>query len=212
MSTSKNEQWGNIQLPGLSDEELLKRNWNRVTAAREVHQRESWHQAQEEAGHRFQKGINNAIERMGGYDTWYQQHCASMAKLGQQRRESDEYKNNIGPKISAHWQDDDEYQKHCQALREGWNKPGARENKSRSVNEVLSRPGMLEAHQERARKNGRKTMRPCQSPEGIFESNRAWAEKTGYSRDLFGYRARKMPDQYYYITQEEYTRLTGKKI
>ena len=26
-----NEQWGNIELPGLSDDKLLKTNWNQVT-------------------------------------------------------------------------------------------------------------------------------------------------------------------------------------
>jgi len=78
-----------------------------------------------------------------------------------------------------------------------------RENKSKSVLEVLARPGALEKEQERARKNGRKSMRHCVGPEGIFESNREWAEANGFSRDLFGYRNRKSPKEYYYITQEE---------
>ena len=30
------ETWGNIELPGLSDEELFKKDWNRVAAMREV--------------------------------------------------------------------------------------------------------------------------------------------------------------------------------
>lgn len=30
------EQWGNIELPGLSDEELLNKNWNKITGAREA--------------------------------------------------------------------------------------------------------------------------------------------------------------------------------
>lgn len=29
------EQWGNIELPGLSDEELFKKNWNLISAIRE---------------------------------------------------------------------------------------------------------------------------------------------------------------------------------
>lgn len=136
-------------------------------------------------------------------------HDFAMKELGNKRRNNPEWQVKMGTIVSNAWADENKKIEHKKALKEAWNKPGARENKSRSVNEVLSRPGMLEAHQERARKNGRKNMRPCQSPEGIFESNRAWAEKTGYSRDLFGYRARKMPDQYYYITKEEYVRLTG---
>lgn len=32
---SNNEQWGNIELPGLSDDELLNKNWNCVAANKE---------------------------------------------------------------------------------------------------------------------------------------------------------------------------------
>ena len=31
------EEWGNIELPGLSDEELFNTNWNRVAAIQEMH-------------------------------------------------------------------------------------------------------------------------------------------------------------------------------
>jgi hypothetical protein len=33
------DEWGNIQLPGLSDEELYARNWNRVAASQDSSQR-----------------------------------------------------------------------------------------------------------------------------------------------------------------------------
>lgn len=169
-----------------------------------------WQESQAKNPGRFQKGINNAIERMGGYDEWYKKHCEDMADLGKRRMESDDYKNLIGPKISAHWQNPEEYEAHCNALREGWNKPGVRERKSASQKaSYQADPELLKKKQDVARRNGRSRARPCYSPEGIFEDCGAWAKVSGYSRDLFGYRARKMPDQYYYITKEEYTKLTG---
>ena len=35
MSNTNTEEWGNIELPGLSDDELFKKNWNRVAAGSE---------------------------------------------------------------------------------------------------------------------------------------------------------------------------------
>jgi hypothetical protein len=35
MSNTNTETWGNIELPGLSDEELFKKNWNWVAGARQ---------------------------------------------------------------------------------------------------------------------------------------------------------------------------------
>lgn len=144
------------------------------------------------------------------HDTYIVNHDIAMKELGLRRRTDTEWQLNQSVIKKAERSDPEKKEQWQQALKEGWNKPGVRENKSKSVLEVLARPGSLEAHQERARKNGRKSMRPCVSPEGIFESNRAWAEATGFSRDLFGYRGRKNPKDYYYITQEEYIILTGK--
>lgn len=36
------EQWGNIELPGLSDEELFKKNWNMVRNIDELVKTENW--------------------------------------------------------------------------------------------------------------------------------------------------------------------------
>lgn len=44
------DEWGNIELPGLSDEELYSKNWNKVAAIREVSQRDSWKENNKKAG------------------------------------------------------------------------------------------------------------------------------------------------------------------
>jgi len=40
--TMNNEQWGNIELPGLSDEKLLKTNWNHFTAMQKLAKDPKW--------------------------------------------------------------------------------------------------------------------------------------------------------------------------
>ena len=36
--TNKKDEWGNIELPGLSDKELFEKNWNRIAGVREAYQ------------------------------------------------------------------------------------------------------------------------------------------------------------------------------
>ena len=142
------------------------------------------------------------------YAKWKTEHDLRAKELGATKEWSETARKNA----AKQWKDPIKKEQHKQALKEGWNKPGARENKSKSVREVLSRPGALEAHQERARQNGKKLMKPVVTPEGIFESARAWAKHVGRDYALFGYRANKNPELYYKITQEEYIILTGKDI
>lgn len=143
-------------------------------------------------------------------DKYIINHNNAMKEIAIKRKTDIEWQSNQSKRIKSERNDPKKKEQWQKGLQDGWNKPGVRENKSKSVLEVLARPGALEKAQERARKNGRKSMRPCVGPEGIFESNREWAEATGFSRDLFGYRNRKSPKEYYYITQEEYIMLTGK--
>ena len=143
-------------------------------------------------------------------DQYIVNHNIAMKELAVKRKTNSTYKQRHSEIKKAERADPEKKKLWQQALKDGWDKPGVRENKSKSVLEVLSRPGMLEAAQQRARKNARKSMRPCISPEGLFESKKAWAECTGFSGDLFAYRAKKMPEEYHYISQEEYIMLTGK--
>ena len=126
--------------------------------------------------------------------------------------QTESFKENSKKTGKANWATLASSNEHKQALRKGWDKPGARESKSTSVLEVLARPGVLEAHQERARQNGKKSMKPVVSPQGIFQSAGAWAKHMNLDTAMFGYRANKQPDLYYKITQEEYIMLTGKDI
>ena len=41
MITTNTETWGNIELPGLSDEELFKKNWNRIGGVQEAFKKKS---------------------------------------------------------------------------------------------------------------------------------------------------------------------------
>lgn len=70
-SMQTEEQWGNIQLPGLSDEELHSKNWNRITGLREYYKKETV-EAKKERGANISKaklinhptkGIPNSLEQ-----------------------------------------------------------------------------------------------------------------------------------------------------
>jgi len=144
-------------------------------------------------------------------DNYIVNHDYAMKQLAVKRKTDVEWQTNQGKRIKADRNNPEKKEQWKQSLRDGWNKPGVRERKSASQKaSYQADPELLKKKQDVARRNGRNCARPCYSPEGIFESSRIWAEVVGHSRDLFGYRARKMPDKYYYITKEEYTKLTGK--
>lgn len=67
-------EWGNIELPGLSDEELFRRNWNRVAAMREKHQDSDYQQRYQLA----MKSLNQATNAK----LW---HASEKGQLAYQR-------------------------------------------------------------------------------------------------------------------------------
>jgi hypothetical protein len=180
----------------------------RIISANLVSQNKNWQEKQAE--NRFKKGNKNHVTLLKesdpkAYNDYLEQHKLRIKQAGQ----TESFRKHSSKNAKAQWQDPVQKEKHKQALKQGWDKPGARQRKSQSVKEVINRPGNLIKHQERARKNGLKSSRPCVSPEGIFFNKIQWAKHTGFSADLFGYRCKKMPDQYYHISQEEYILLTG---
>ena len=174
---------------------------NQKIAAQERNLDPEWKENNQKAGlkNRGKSWVSNLKKNDPvAYAKWKTEHDLRAKELGATKEWSETSRKNA----AEQWKDPIKKEQHKQALKEGWNKPGARENKSKSVQEVLSRPGALEAHQERARQNGKKSMKPVVTPEGIFESARAWAKHVGRDYALL----------YYKITQEEYIILTGKDI
>lgn len=54
MSNTNTEVWGNIELPGLSDEELFRKNWNQIGAVRDAVKRRNKTEWLEKNNERYQ--------------------------------------------------------------------------------------------------------------------------------------------------------------
>jgi hypothetical protein len=77
------EEWGNIELPGLSDEELFKKNWTRVAASQEIiKNRESngWYDK-----------VNNKNKELSKDPNWIKSHSEASKKL----QSSTDHKNRM---------------------------------------------------------------------------------------------------------------------
>jgi hypothetical protein len=67
MSNTNTEQWGNIELPGLSDEKLFNTNWEKLAIMREVGQRDSFRRHSTESNLKTwanPQSRNNRVEGM----------------------------------------------------------------------------------------------------------------------------------------------------
>jgi hypothetical protein len=99
--------------------------------------------------------------------------------------------------------------KRKKALKEGWNKPGVREAKSLSAKEAANRPEVKEKALKHILERAKKQMVPIVTREGIFSCAQEWATFVKKDKAMFGYWAKKFPNEYYRISQEEYILLTG---
>ena len=96
------------------------------------------------------------------------------------------------------------------ALKKGWDKPGVRERKSISAKEAANRPEVKAVGLKHIHQRAKKQMVPIVTREGIFQCAQAWADVVKKDKAMFGHWAKKLPNEYYRISQEEYILLTGK--
>ena len=94
--TDKKDEWGNISLPGLSDEELFNKNWNKVAAGLE--------------------NKNNAkLLELAKQKKDNQKFSATMSKVATERNQNFEYLENLHNGIANR---DNTYQAECNARPE----------------------------------------------------------------------------------------------
>lgn len=80
--THKKEEWGNIQLPGLSDDELYKTNWNKVAHAQtKIDNPEFSETMRGVASQRDEKYHTNLKEGIANRDNTYQAECNSRPEV-----------------------------------------------------------------------------------------------------------------------------------
>lgn len=178
MDNHDKDEWGNIPLPGLTDEELFNTNWNYVAAARERIRNPIW-QAKQLHEARTRK------ERLG--ETYSKKMSESQKK--RYLNLSDEEKLAHSQRCKEIW-NDPEYVKR---MREYYDNPEYRVEHQKRVKEIANRPEMLEWYKEfnRAKRQDpnhiikhnegvkhrsehnedwiRKNCRPVQCPLGIFK-------------------------------------------
>jgi len=88
---SKQEVWGNVELPGLSDEELLSKNWNKVAAGKDraeiLVNDPAWKQAQKQgsidrSNTPWKQSQEQGIKRRNKENIkWQQNHANNNTKL-----------------------------------------------------------------------------------------------------------------------------------
>ena len=87
MLTKDKDEWGNIELPGLSDEELLTKNWNVVAAAQERSKNTTWRENQAKVNAQ-KKGKSYVLDLKkndpAAYAEWLEHHRQVTKEAGQQ--------------------------------------------------------------------------------------------------------------------------------
>jgi hypothetical protein len=192
-TNTNTEQWGNIELPGLSDEKLFGTNWNHVAGIKERNSSNTFKLsiAKRTADPAWREKNARSVRQTTATQKWQDSHKAAMELLTQ----------------NPDWQ-----KKHQTMIKnrgDTW-----RANKAKAMKDLSQDPNW---QANTAKANRLRSCKPIITPEGVFESlNQA----SDHYIPIRGTNARrhlmslvKKPDSgFYYITQEEYIMLTGKAI
>lgn len=176
MENKKEEQWGNIELPGLSDEVLLTKNWNKVSAARQNSKKALEVIAADYDNYR--KKYLEAMERYKTDETWRKNQKEAADRF----RNDSEHKKKQSDLMKKLQEDPEFNKKRVKGLKKAYKKP-----------EVLAK--MKVRHQSQPKR--------IQTPDGIFNSRKEAAAYYGVHSTQMNYRMGKYPDQYYYIDQDD---------
>lgn len=145
--TQQNEEWGNIELPGLSDEELYSKNWNYVAAAKE-------RMANAETKKKLSESITKKQNQKEYLEHMSRQRNASMDKpidnSGMTLREKLTISNQISAKNPEHYA-----------------------NRCRANKRLKDDPKWKEAHAKGVLTYSEETMTPM----GLFPSMNDWIRK-----------------------------------
>lgn len=220
-------EWGNVQLPGLSDEELHQTNWHRKTIMKELVEtrvNNGWYEKNNARNQdpKYLKKLGNAIKNSPA-------HQAQKEQLDELRRNTPRSKqaneknsqSRKGKKASV------ETRKKLQEIAAGRPSglkkpvmtPKGRFEKLKDAGEAYGvNPVTIRNYMKRDPDNFYfiedefvKCL-PILTPDGPFRNRNEAGKFYGISGAAVNYRMKAKPDQYYKITQEEYIMLTGKEI
>lgn len=169
----------------------------------------------ERLGPEYSQRVSNA-QRLR-YANMTEKERFEMSEKGKAIWENPEYRE----RMNLFYSSDEQVKKHTERVREvskrdDWRKKVAVLNKEKRED-----PNHIKRHQEAVdkrtqdpewRRKQAERSKPMVTPDGIFNSRKMAAEFYKVKTPVMNSRMKRYPDQYYYISQEEYIMLTGKEI
>jgi hypothetical protein len=195
------QEWGNIELPGLSDEELFKKNWIKVEIGRETAQRN----LQNPNWHKNQRAADEKRKEFGNSNEWkeYTRQLNQREEWKHNNKIANQHRNLNPENVIAFQQGMEKRSKN-----EDWKKnvKNASQNRDDSWLENLRKTKALEGT-------------PIVTPEGFFlkftDGVKHYMPIWNLKKGGADYRLRKLLNdennkQFIRISLEEYITLTGK--
>ena len=202
-NNTNTEQWGNIELPGLSDEELFKKNWIKIEIGKETAKRN----LQNPTWHKKPRAADENRKKIGNSEEWkeFTRQLNQRPEWKAKNAEANK-KRNFNPKNII-------------AFQEAMKKRSDNENWKKNVREAAQNRSedWLQSHRKRKAMEGTPIVTPdgpfLKFSDGVKHYISIWNLKKGGA----DYRLRKLLNdennkEFFRITHEEYTRLTGKEI
>ena len=173
------EEWGNIELPGLSDEKLLNTNWNYVAAGKGRSQDSKWREnnlkanqnRKERLGPDYSKRVSDA-QRLR-YDNMSEDERIEMSNRSKATWENEEYANRMRAFYSS-----SEYKEYItKRNKELAKRPDWKEKISKLNKDKRSNPDHIKKHQDAINKRTQdpewrrkqaERAKPVITPYGIF--------------------------------------------
>ena len=193
-SKLQNVEWGNIELPGLTDEELHNTNWNHIDGVRNSWNSESGKQRREKYSEITKKANEKRLK-----DTEYlkkiQETSRDIAKNPERNKKLSKsaslYWNSDTGKTQRSTQQKANWVKHRDSMIQSLKDRYVDGNLNKKISDALRNSDKVKEMAVRHRNE-------IQTPDGIFESRKAAALHYGIHPTAMNTRMKNHPTLYYY--------------
>lgn len=199
--TVENNEWGNISLPGLSDNELFGKNWNKVAAGKTIMEKlktdPTWLEAHQQ-GQERKKSNPEALAAIadGNRKKAQDPEWIRATTLAQQKKnQNPEYKAKITSVLKERANDPAWRKKMSQVATERAKDPEYR----KKLSDAKKGKALSEEHLAKLKENGLKQRKTIVTPFGTFSGRKEAWEKLNISKSALERRMRTRPTEYYYI-------------
>lgn len=139
---TKKDEWGNIELPGISDEELLNKDWNRVARSRDL-----WNNLE------YVARMEARRKELMSMPDW-KEKVAHRAEI-QKSLVTNQFREHMSALSKEKWQDSKFRDKAMQSRAEYWADPNNHDKRSAVMQEVAKRPEVKAAHKAGAQRRSK---------------------------------------------------------